>query len=101
MFSEFGETHQVSLTSEFLGAAIDFIDSAPGEVAGLSISAGRKDKRVELIAETSRPESAYMATMQKPAGQLRFSQRTVTGRFGRVLLKPPHRLSAGREGRLS
>ena len=63
-------------------------------IASLAFSEAEIKKLVEFAEDLAQQDAAALATPQKLAGELPFTQTAIVGRFGRAALKPIFELTA-------
>ena len=67
-------------------------------IASLALSESEIKKLVEFAGDPAQQDSAALATIQKLAGKLAFTQTAIAGRIGRAALKPIFELIAKGSG---
>ena len=97
------QTHksEAGSSSEFLGLAASFRDDGGNVIASRASSGTEIKKRVGFAEDLAKQDFAALATPQKLAGKLSFTQTAILGRFGRSVLQPIYELIARGRGAVS
>ena len=83
---------------EFSGLAASSREGGGDVIASLALSKAKIKRRVELVKDTARQDSAAVAELQKLTGELCFTRTGIMDTFGRSALRPFYGLIAKEGG---